>query len=165
MLSLAKDISCFPSRDRSDAGRAMLDVGQSLLINLYKHIEFKIVVNFLNPFYSGFDPGLYCDRAYTSINTLLWHALHFFLLTVTRAFAWQTPQWNWQAKIKIVLADPISSRASISFEINGCIFFFSKIIIIICSSPYFNCAINIARSIILFSVAFVLRVVRAVGLN
>ena len=69
MLPMPRDISCFPSRDCSDAGRAILDAGQSLQINLHKHIELKIVVNFLNPFYSGFDPALYYDRAYTSINT------------------------------------------------------------------------------------------------
>lgn len=48
-----------------------LDVGQSLQTNLYKHIEFKIVVNIPNPFCSRFYPGLYCDRVYTGINTLV----------------------------------------------------------------------------------------------
>lgn len=81
---MAKDISCFASRDpfrccSSCLLEAMLDVGQSLRINMYKHIEFKNVVYFLIPFNSSFDPGLCCDRAYTGINTSVRFALHFFL--------------------------------------------------------------------------------------
>lgn len=146
MLLMPRDISCFPSRDRSDAGRAMLDAGQSLQINLYKHIELKIVVNFLNPFYSGFDPGLYCDRAYTSINTSLWHALHFFLLKtypsvrVTNATLKIKNSFSWFHLVK-----------SVNIIWNKWMYlFFSKIIIvIICFSLYINYAFNIAWSIII----------------
>ena len=50
MLSMSKDIRVLPAV----TVRAMLDVSQSLQINLFKHIGFKIAVNFLNPFILGF---------------------------------------------------------------------------------------------------------------